>query len=324
MPIEPEYHTHDVHGNDLSEQNREFLEQERHNRSIHGTEKTNWKTKHSMEAYQTDLRRIGGLIDPQSWERIFDDRFERKISIIQIPNRKQEKWARRVGEHGLSYRLIQYTAPFDGFRHSTQEAHPINPDKISRAVVGQSEDAVERAIDAFESHNAIEKNEIIGELLGYSECCRDFFNDCWVEKEVKDPIYEMACNTSNIEVLDEYGHEILVEDLEPWCNVLWRYWGWTFLDHIPCSFDCEGSIENAKNKMEWAKEEGFEQEVETLYDWLSMPTEWSGMRSLARISNPHLIGSANSSLYWNKKTVIWNDRPPQESMNTDEYGAYNV
>lgn len=309
--------THDINGNPLTSEQRAKLDTERREEvTPGGKEKVTWRTDAAKSKYNSALRTISQLVEHHSWKRILDDRFDRKIAIVIVRNSEQEEWAERIGNNGLHYSVINHLAPQEGFSHAAVRGNPNDPERRTRSVVGANRDVVEKASQAFDSAPPAEKNDIVGDLLGYPDCCSSFFNDFWLQKDIRDPIYEIGCNTTGATSLDSHDDAVHLSSINPLCNVAWRYWGWTFLDHIPCAFDCEKSIAHAKKKAEWLKDSGYTEEVSLLQEWLSLPTEWSGKTGLGRVSNRHALASSSTSWYWNKKTVVLDDHPTPVEQQT--------
>jgi hypothetical protein len=224
---------------------------------------------------------------------------------------------RRIGEHGLHYRLLRYTAPYksdEGYRHAHKEVSDDNPFKVSFAAIAQNEDVLDKAEEAHNEMEPEERHSVMGELLGFPECCREFFIETFLNEQKVDPMYEVACNSGNAELIDGNRDEVNIVDPEPWCNPLWRYFGYKFVTHIPCSFDCAGSIDIAKHRGEIMNQQGMADEANALFNWLSLPMEWSGNKRQARIANEHLLAGAPTTCYWTNKRVVYDGGHGSESI----------
>lgn len=71
-----------------------------------------------------------------------------------------------------------------------------------------------------------------------------------------------------------------------WCNILLKWLGIRIVFHLPCSFDCQPTIQIATQHAELAREAGFDQETDWLLEMLSWPVEWSALYGLAEITTP--------------------------------------
>lgn len=170
------------------------------------------------------------------------------------------------------------------------------------AFVARRDDAI-AAEQACDAHTA-DAHAVLGDLLGYPECCIDAYREHGPANEV--PIYEMACHSENA-VENPDDQSLLLESPDPLLNVIWQYLGYSFLDHIPCSFDCEQSRDLAAANGQSYRALGLGDEAEALWEFLATPTTWTGYHGLSNIRNGYLIGSTNTPAYWDEKTVVWQD-----------------
>ncbi|MFB6236946.1 MAG: hypothetical protein ABEH81_01110 [Halopenitus sp.] len=234
-----------------------------------------------------------------------DDQTDRKAAIIHVNNYNREQWIKRVGEHGLSYRDIRYSEPYEGFSHKHFPTDINDPERITYAVIAESDDIADKMEEAELEFDEDEKHNTVGELLGFPDCCRDFFDQEWLNGRI-DPMYEITCNSGNAKrVESEFGDTILVEDPNPGACVMWRYFGLSFITHLPCSWDCEHAIDVGRERYRVMKEAGYEDAADAMYQWLSLPFQWSGYHGIADIKNRYVTGCSQTSSYWEKKTIKW-------------------
>lgn len=299
------YNSTDVHGNELTEEEEQWCE---HNQYLpEPFTKNNWKTAKARDTWRDLLRRAQRGRDMAEWKSLLDDRTERKAAIIHVNNYNREEWLTRVGKHGLAYRDIRYTEPYDGFSHKHFDTDINDPRRLTYAVIATNEDVADKMEEAELEMGGREKHDVVGEFLNFPECCREFFLNHWVDEGYVDPMYEVTCNTPSAHPVDGDPNTIVIEDGSPWLNELWRYFGWSFPTHIPCSWECEEAIEVAKHRGQLMAENGYREEANTLYNWLDEPMVWSGYKGIAHIRNEHMIGSAGTSSYWDEKTLIWGE-----------------
>lgn len=306
MGVDPEYHTGDVNGDPLTESEKEWCEENDYRSEPFAS--TNWKTKESRDRWGEALDDIVKAHYLSEWMSVISDKTDRKAAIIHVNNYNREKWLKRVGEYDLSYRAIRYTQPYEGFSHKFIPTGRHDPERLTYAVVAQNGDLADKFYEAETELESEEKHDIVGELLNFPECCREFFQKVWVEQEHIDPIYEISCNSDNATAIDGDRQNILIEDPEPWNNVMYRYFNWTYLTHLPCSWDCEESKKVAKMRGEIMADNGYKDAANNLHRWLSEPMVWTGHKALAHIRNAHMIGSTGTSTYWNEKRIVWGDR----------------
>lgn len=303
MTVEPKYATTDVNGNELSEEEIEWAS--RNDIDIDGFEKFNWKTAESRDEWDEVLVQMSRAKRLAEWKSVLSDKTDRKAAIIHVTNTNREDWLKRVGSYGLAYRDIRYTSPSNGFSHRFHPTSPNDPERVTYAVIAKNEDVADKMEEAELEMSGKERHDTVGTLLNFPECCRDFFYEHFIDRGMKDYIYEMACNSESAKAVDGDRTEILIQDTEPLNNVIHRYFGHSFLTHIPCSFNCGESTKVAENRGEIMAENGYREAANRMYQWLSLPTVWTGNNSLAHVKNRHMIGSAATGSYWEKKKVVF-------------------
>jgi len=122
---------------------------------------------------------------------------------------------------------------------------------------------------------AASDNYKIGSLLGYPECCRDFFEDIWVDEKWFDTTWPMV---------REQAKDLQIE-VQPGINILWRWHGLRTVSHLPCSFNCAESVAQGNAALK-VMAKHHPQEAEWLQEILSWPVEWSALHGIAEIRTP--------------------------------------
>lgn len=120
--------------------------------------------------------------------------------------------------------------------------------------------------------NIAKNNEILGQVLGYPKCCREFFHRTWGAGQV-DTTWDQYAETGNATGSVE-------------ANLLWRWMGIRWVSHLPCSFQCAETIERGRKTREVAKQHGFVEEAKIIDTVLSWPVEWSGVNGIAELVAP--------------------------------------
>lgn len=276
--------------------------------------KSNWKTARSRDNWNDIFQKMDRAKHEAEWRSVLDDDTDRKAAIIHVNNYNREKWLRRVGEYDLCYRDIRFSQPYDGFSHQHRPADPNDPERLTYAVIAENPDIADKMEEAENEMEGQERHDTVGELLGFPDCCRDFFNEDWVTSGIKDPMYEISCNSGNAEMIDDNPGHIRINDPNPGACVLWRYFGISFITHMPCSWDCEESIEIARQRYRVMAENGFEEAADAINAWMDQPFTWSAYHGIAHIQNTHVTASTNSSNYLDEKKIVWKgEYPIQES-----------
>lgn len=306
--MKPVYAETDVHGNPLTDEQKEWTED--NTLRLESFRKSNWKTGASRDAWSDLLKEAANAHYEAEWRSAIDPDSDRQAAIIHIDNYNREEWMRRIGKYDLYYRDIRYSAPYDGYSHKHLPTDEHDLERITYSVISTDEDVADDFHYTESEIYGAERHRIVGEYLNFPDCCIDFFNDVWNDQGQIDPIYEMACNTPSAEPVDGDNNTVRIEDFTPWNNMLWRYLGLSYPTHIPCSFTCEKTEEISQYRHELMCEHGYEEAAKALIDWLHHPTVWSGHNALAHIKNEYLIASSQTSEYWNKKTVILGEQNP--------------
>lgn len=301
--IEPEYAKKDVNGKELSEKQKKWLEN--NGIELNPFDKRNWKTAESRDNWKSLMRRAADAKMEAEWRSVREGSTDRKAAIIHIYNNNREEWLKRLSEEDLVFRDIRYTEPYGGFSHKTFPTDKNDPERVTYAVIAQNSDIADKMEEAENGAGEVRSHEIIGELLGFPKCCRDFFNEYFIEKQLKDPMYEIACNTEGAEKIEGDAQNLKIPDPYPKVNPIWRYFGWGFITHLPCSFKCEHSRDVAEKRKQIMIDNGYRDAVEAMEEWLNLPAEWTAKAGLMHIVNKHFIGSARGSDYWSMKRILW-------------------
>lgn len=267
----------------------------------------NWKTARSRDSWAEKFSEMAQAKTEAEWRSVIDDETDRKAAIIHINNHNREKWLQRIGEHDLHYRDIRYSEPYGGFAHEFSPTTQDDLERITYSVIAEDSDVADKMEEAETEMGGHERHDVVGELLGFPECCRNFFNEDWLDGSIRDPIYEISCNTPSTEMVDDDSNEIIVKNPNVGTNIMWRYYGISFITHLPCSWECEESIEIARQRYRIMKENGYEEEANLIHEWIKQPMVWSGYHGQAHIQNHHMTGKVNSSCYLNEKNITWRE-----------------
>lgn len=154
-------------------------------------------------------------------------------------------------------------------------------------------------VSAFKRAFVEHQDDEAGRLLGYPACCREFFREAWINFNIRDTTWLMAANTT----MQADGDGTL-EVGGPWStNILWRWMGVRAVPHLPCSFECERSMEMGAELMNLGRREGYQTEVEWIKQILSWPIEWSALHGIAEIKTPILKVSTSTDPTSRKRVV---------------------
>ncbi len=151
---------------------------------------------------------------------------------------------------------------------------------------------------------ATTNDEVIGQLLGFPECCRRFFEKVWIEEKYLDTTWPMAESTAWIDdnELREQRRLIGVGGHDA-CNILWRWMGVRAVAHLPCSFDCKATVDVAKMFRQVAIDFDRGEWMDLTEEILSWPVEWSALHGIAEIKTPILKVSSRTDMTAEKYVV---------------------
>lgn len=155
---------------------------------------------------------------------------------------------------------------------------------VFRFVVGRTPDVV-----AFKAGWDEADDEVIGSLLGYPRCCREFFRRTWVDESLVDTTWPMAVASMDGEdASTEDGGRLINVAGPPEANILWRWMGVRAVPHLPCRFDCPATVDLAEALLRVGHEAGFGEEMGWLLEILRWPVEWSALHGIAEVKTPVL------------------------------------
>lgn len=198
---------------------------------------------------------------PCSWQTVEEE----------YHSRFQSEWERK----GLVSTVVRKVGRVQGF---TNKHYPVREGEPAMfcCILSKNVDDLEAFRKAVEQ----EDDYTMGILLGYPECCCRFFVDVWL-KGYQDPIWQAALNSSNV---DKNSHYIKVKSHGLFNPVL-RFLSVRIAFHIPCSFDCQGTMKIIKERLELAKEIN-PVLIDKLMKLLRMPISWDCYHGIALVRTP--------------------------------------
>lgn len=221
----------------------------------------------------------------------------RRVYVYHINSERFDVSYDFLRQNNLVFFPVRKSGAYEGFsnRHMpVKRGQPYN--LYGAAVKADDQEAGELFSEA--SNGKLADHTTIGELLGYPDCCVDFFNDVWPSKSI-DPMYEAAVETHG--AVENDGGSVEVST-HPYCNNMLRYFGIRTTPHLTCSMQCKKTIKWGE---EWV--EVMRQIDDEATNWLlelqSMPLTWNAYKSVAIIDTPLFRGVTNSDKTLEKKIV---------------------
>jgi len=190
----------------------------------------------------------------------------RKVNVTHIlPETMQEQLV-LLNKAGLKFKAISLVKRYSGFAHFHETPSSIH-DAMIFGVVGYEERYLEEFAKAYYSGD----NATQGRLLGYPECCIQFFVDVWNKQEF-DPIKIIALNTSG-------SYEV---EGDPLLNIMLRYAGVRVVPFIPHSFTCKEALKFADMVLDLAKKEN-KRVLKKGLELLSQKTLWTQVNGIIEV-----------------------------------------
>jgi hypothetical protein len=257
---------------------------------LHDFTRTSWASERAREVWQPRIERIVKAWLDIEWRAVLAGVRACSVRPMWLTDFVSE--APRWAEAGLA------SLPLDLEGTGSTVAEKLRLDRPFRVrvLIGRVSELV-----AFKGAWDRADQEVIGSMLGYPPCCREFFRDVWVEEGMVDPTWPMAMATGGAQQQDR-----MVEiDGPAQANILWRWMGVRAVPHLPCRCDCAASAKLADQMLAVGREAGFDEEVDWMLQILSWPLEWSALHGIAVIKTPVLKITTMTDATPNRYVVRW-------------------
>lgn len=152
------------------------------------------------------------------------------------------------------------------------------------AVIPSEPDVARAWTEAWQNSDDLK----IGGLLGFPQCCQQFFKSVWVDGKCVDTTWHQAAHESIIHP------DLLVMKAPAATNLLWRWLGVRMVPHLPCSHRCQETVALAESMKHCAEKRGFVEEWSWIEEILSWPVRWSALHGIALIETPILTISTRT------------------------------
>lgn len=255
--------------------------------------RTSWVNDNARDVWAPRLQRIARAWQEVEWRTVVAG-LRPCAAVFASPEEfltRGAEWA----AHGLNALPVGMQAATGGYVSATVAARLGQP-FLFRFVLGTPKDVI-RFKAAWDDGD----NAVVGQLLGYPDCCQAFFHDVWVEQGLTDTTWPMARAT--LSAADEPG--TLDVDGPPETNLLWRWQAVRAVPHLPCRFDCPESLALARAFLQVGRDSGYADEMAWLLEILSWPAEWSALHGIAEIKTPILKTSAQTDATPCRYAVRW-------------------
>ena len=215
-----------------------------------------------------------------------------RVSFVRVAwtsDKAREVWEPRMARIRTAWLETERASVADGIRPCAVQTRD-----DERTVIGAPDIVAE-----FHKALGEERDDRVGELLGYPACCRAFFRAVWIGAGQTDTTWPMARASA-----DAARDTPLIEaTAHPAANMLWRQIGIRAVPHLPCCFHCRPTIDLGRQLLDVGARNGYEPEWQWLQAILSWPVEWSALHGIAEIKTPILKISASTDRLTGKRVV---------------------
>lgn len=255
-----------------------------------------WRSAEMESQWADKLTNINNLHNLAEYEMVKQKK--RKAGTYHIAPFNYDAEFERLQQDGIIWLPIQRTRSYSGFSHKHFPTNPGDPNSSVYGVIATTFDDAEafRQASGYRESTNTDHNTI-GELLGFPNCCCQFFTDIW--PTYYDPIWQAAVNTDGVEILSDV-HIRVRGDFRIYQH--FRYDGLRVTSHLPCSFSCKESSEIAGVWIDVMM--GIDEEAtKDMLRLMSMPSKWICYRGVAQIEHPVFVVITNSMPTAKKYTI---------------------
>lgn len=264
---------------------------------LHDFTRIIWHSQEAREVWEPRIQRINNVWLGVERRAVLDGVRESCLTFVapmDLPNASQ--WAAR---NGLT--VLTLAASALSQQYSSTGLPAIAGQPMQYRVALTRPHLTKRWVDAWTGNGTGRTdNNAIGELLGYPDCCRAFFERVWVNDQGVDTTWEMAQSTQPAIIAHDLVKVTKGHPIE--ANILLRWLGVRLVPHLPHSFNCEATVKNAREYMSI-----FEKEDKLALLWLmemlDWPIEWSALHGIAEVRTPILTISTRTNATRGKLTV---------------------
>lgn len=201
-------------------------------------------------------------------------------------------------DNGFVPLTILRSRVYEGYGHRHYPSETIDKDVFIYSVIA---DTYENAKKFQQASLGNVDHRTIGQLLGYPDCCIDFFLPVWLEKKIQDPMWEIAENTEDMKKISENEIEVTGS---PLLNRMARYFGFQVAPFFTHSYTCKEAIKFSESWFE-IMADYYPYESDELIKLLSMPLKWSHNNMMIYVEHPLFRGASNGFDWDIPKTIKW-------------------
>jgi len=236
--------------------------------------------KQGFEDWPSKLGEMGNLYHEAEYQMV--KKGYRAAATYHIDYQDLIEAMEKIRKDGLIYTPLRKSGYYQGFAHFH---HPVKLGEpfFWYGCLTKTQKEAER----FKEADLRGDHKTIGKMLGYPDCCVDFFDKTFHLNY--DPIW-----------IDLEGE---VRGF-PECNQMLRYFGVRITSHLSCKPNCRATKEIGQIWFEVMKEAN-KKLAKELYDLLSGSTIWNSYHGVAQIETSYFLGLTHTFPYLKKPRIIY-------------------
>jgi hypothetical protein len=236
--------------------------------------------KKRFEEWSTKLGKMGHLFNLAEYEMV--KRGYRKAATYHIDYQLLIEEMEKIRKDGLIFTPLRKSGYYQGFAHFHHPVNPGEPFFWYGCLTKTQKDA-----EIFKEADRKGDHKTIGKMLGYPECCTDYFSKIFPINY--DPIW-----------VDLKGE---VEGY-PEANQLLRYFGPRITSHLSCSPTCKVTKEIGEVWFKVMKSID-EKLANEMYELLAGPITWNSYHGVVQVETPYFVGLTHTFPYLEKPRIIY-------------------
>lgn len=144
-----------------------------------------------------------------------------------------------------------------------------------------------KEIDNFINQYKIKDDKLQGKLLGYQDCCVEFFTKHYINEKIDDLTIYQQLNTEGVLTQPHNDKHLFIPITKShsYLNHIYNSIGVKWVEYMPHSFDCKKSIQRQKKYKKIQKENGFSVQQDWMDEILSMPYIYQIIDGVGYIKN---------------------------------------
>lgn len=252
-----------------------------------------WKSKAIAQKWEPIRQNINQATHIAEYEMI--KRGYRHCDVFSFSPQNFDNQINWVIENGYVPLTILRSESYEGYGHRHYCVDKMDWNVFSYSVIA---DTLENAKKFQQASLGNVNHKVIGQLLGYPDCCIDFFLPIWLEKHIMDPMWEIAENT---ETSKKISDNVIEVSGNPMLNRMARYFMLQVCPFFTHSYTCKEAITFSEHWYD-IMHEHYPYDSEQLLELLSMPMTWSHHNMIIYVDHPLFTGASNG-FNWDKRRL---------------------